>query len=192
MFNLRYIFLLQCSYQTAALQAFGKYRTIISPRSPKDAKRENKHKQKKETRRYGRFLSCMLFTLYESFAWQIFASLGLFTFARIACLLQLWIKTSDLDYTIWATPNQKNVRKHYIGDGDFRKHPISGVHKMTTSALAHVWNDAFRIKRSEAPPSWRMYSYTVTCFSPSLPPFSFSMGPVDPSVENPGKALLFS
>ena len=41
-------------------------------------------------------------------------------------------------------PIKKNVRKHYIGDGDFRKHPISGVHKMTTSALAHVLNDAFR------------------------------------------------
>ena len=40
------------------------------------------------------------FTVYESFAWQIFASLGLFTFARIACLLQ----TSGVDYTIWATP----------------------------------------------------------------------------------------
>ena len=45
----------------------------------------------------------ILFTLYQSFAWQIFASLGLFTFARTACLLQLWIKTSDLDYTVWAT-----------------------------------------------------------------------------------------
>ena len=28
----------------------------------------------------------------------------LVTFARIACLLQLWIKTSELDYSIWATP----------------------------------------------------------------------------------------
>ena len=32
-----------------------------------------------------------------------YSSLGLFTFARIACLLQLWIKTSHLDYAIWAT-----------------------------------------------------------------------------------------
>ena len=30
--------------------------------------------------------------------------LGLFTLARIACLLQLGIKTSELDYSIWATP----------------------------------------------------------------------------------------
>ena len=29
---------------------------------------------------------------------ETFASLGLFTFARIACLLQLWIKTSERDY----------------------------------------------------------------------------------------------
>ena len=35
---------------------------------------------------------------------QTFASLGLFTFPRIACLLQLWIKTSELDYSFWATP----------------------------------------------------------------------------------------
>ena len=35
---------------------------------------------------------------------ETFASLGLFTFARIACLLQLWIKTSELDYSIWAAP----------------------------------------------------------------------------------------
>ena len=161
MFNLRYIFLLQCSYQTTALQAFGKYRTIISPRSPKDAKRENKHKQKKETRRYGTFLSCMLFTLYESFAWQIFASLGLFTFARIACLLQLWIKTSDLDYTIWATPNQKNVRKHLL---------VMATLENTQSAASIKWQLLrllmCEMMRSEAPPSWRMYSYTVICFSP--------------------------
>ena len=31
----------------------------------------------------------------------------LVTFARIACLLQLWIKTSKLDYSIWATPKWK-------------------------------------------------------------------------------------
>ena len=62
MFNLRYIFLLQCSYQTAALQALGKYRTIISPRSPKDAKRENKHKQKKKKQDAmgALFLACFL------------------------------------------------------------------------------------------------------------------------------------
>ena len=34
---------------------------------------------------------------------QTFAPLGLFRFARIACLLQLWIKTSKLDYSIWAS-----------------------------------------------------------------------------------------
>ena len=35
---------------------------------------------------------------------QTIVSLGLFTFASMACLLQLLIKTSDLDYSIWATP----------------------------------------------------------------------------------------
>ena len=38
---------------------------------------------------------------------------------------------------------------------------------------------------------WKCLELTVSknCdrFSPSWPPFSFSMGPVDPSVENPGK-----
>ena len=35
-------------------------------------------------------------------AWLVI--LGLFTFAHIACLLQLRIKTSELDFSIWATP----------------------------------------------------------------------------------------
>ena len=39
--------------------------------------------------RHSRRLACLLSSL---------------TFARIACLLQLWIKTSELDYSIWATP----------------------------------------------------------------------------------------
>ena len=33
--------------------------------------------------------------------------LSLFTFARIACLLQLWIKTSDLDTLFGRRPNNK-------------------------------------------------------------------------------------
>ena len=37
-------------------------------------------------------------------------SLGLFTFVRIACLLQLWIKTRELDYSIWAPPKLKNMK----------------------------------------------------------------------------------
>ena len=82
MLNLRYIFLFTVFLpDRAALQAFGKCRTIISPRGPKGVKRENK--------KINQDASGMLFTLYESFVWQIFASLSLFTFARIACLLQL-------------------------------------------------------------------------------------------------------
>ena len=34
---------------------------------------------------------------------------------------------------------------------------------------------------------FKLYLKIVTPFSPSWPPFSFSMGHVDPSVENPGK-----
>ena len=76
------------------------------------------------------FTECTLFIQYVLFLWSIclpcayicdvrneykscvvthraadilVALLGLFTFARIACLLQLWIR-SDLDYSIWATP----------------------------------------------------------------------------------------
>ena len=41
-------------------------------------------------------------------AWQTFASLGLLTFARIGCLLQLWIKTSDL---FGRRPNNKTRNK---------------------------------------------------------------------------------
>ena len=57
-------------------------------------------------------LPCVIFDMYvtriHAVSWhttqQKFASLGLFTFARIAWILQLWIKTSVLDYSIWATP----------------------------------------------------------------------------------------
>ena len=41
-------------------------------------------------------------------AWQTFASLGLLTFARIGCLLQRWIKTSDL---FGRRPNNKTRNK---------------------------------------------------------------------------------
>ena len=53
--------LLHQFYQTAALQAFGRCRTIISHRGPKGAKRENKKTTTKEkTRRCRSFLSGML------------------------------------------------------------------------------------------------------------------------------------
>ena len=52
---------------------------------------------------YGSYVTKIDTALWHS-ARQTFASLGLFTFARIACLLQLWIKTSELDFSIWATP----------------------------------------------------------------------------------------
>ena len=66
------------------------------------------------------------------------------------------------------------------------KHPISGVHKITISAHAHVWNDPFW---SSAILNDVLMS--VTRFSPSWPLFRFLMGPMDPSVEDPGKNTAF-
>ena len=45
---------------------------------------------------------------HHDIAWQTFASLGLLTFACIACLLQLWIRTSDL---FGRRPNNKTRNK---------------------------------------------------------------------------------
>ena len=77
MLNLHYIFLFTVFLPDRGIAAlphfFGKCRTIISPRGPKGAKKENK----KRVRRCGSFLFSMLFTLCESFAWQTLASLGL-------------------------------------------------------------------------------------------------------------------
>ena len=41
--------------------------------------------------------------------------LSLFTFARIACLLQLWIKTSDLDTLFGHLPNNKVKNTNHKG-----------------------------------------------------------------------------
>ena len=41
---------------------------------------------------------------------QTFVSLGLYTFACIECLLQLWIKTSEPDYPIWRPNNYTCTR----------------------------------------------------------------------------------
>ena len=105
---------LQCSYQTAALQAFRKCRTIISHRGPKGAKRENnaKQQQQQKRRRCGSFLSGMLFTLYESFARQILASLGLFTWV-------VYVRTYCVPI---ATLNQnERSRLHFLGDAQIKK-----------------------------------------------------------------------
>ena len=88
MLNLRYIFLFTVFLpDRAALQAFGKCLTIYNQPTGSEGRKEGK--QKNKPRRCGSFHSGMLFTLCESFVWQIFASLSLFTFVRIACLLQL-------------------------------------------------------------------------------------------------------
>ena len=89
MFNLRYIFLfvLLLDRGIAGIREMPHYNYPEGFEGLGEGKQKKQQQQK--TRRYGSFLSGMLFTLYESFAWQIFASLGLFIFARIACLLQL-------------------------------------------------------------------------------------------------------
>ena len=96
-FNFRYIFLFTVFLRDRGIAGI---REMPHYSQPKGSEGRKEGKQQNKTRRCGSFLSSTLFTLYESFAWQIFASLGLFTFARIACLLQLLIKTSDIDYTI--------------------------------------------------------------------------------------------
>ena len=93
MFNLRYIFLfvLLLDRGIAGIREMPHYNYpegFEGRGEGKQKKQQQQQQQQQKTRRYGSFLSGMLFTLYESFAWQIFTSLGLFTFARIACLLQ--------------------------------------------------------------------------------------------------------
>ena len=89
MFNLRYIFLfvLLLDRGIAGIREMPHYNYPEGFEGRGEGKQKEQQQQQK-TRRYGSFLSGMLFTLYESFAWQIFTSFGLFTFARIACLLQ--------------------------------------------------------------------------------------------------------
>ena len=55
---------------------------------------------------FNRIKCCAAWHIARQTFWsrRLACLLGLFTFARIGCLLQLWIKTSDLDYLIWATP----------------------------------------------------------------------------------------
>ena len=82
MFNLRYIFL----FVFLLDRGIAGIREMPHYNYPEgfEGRGEGKQKtttttKKKKTRRYGSFLSGVLFTLYESFAWEIFASLGLFT-----------------------------------------------------------------------------------------------------------------
>ena len=86
MFNLRYIFLfvLLLDRGIAGIREMPHYNYPEGFEGRGEGKQKEQQQQQK-TRRYGSFLSGMLFTLYESFAWQIFTSLGLFTFARAYC-----------------------------------------------------------------------------------------------------------
>ena len=84
MFNLRYIFLfvLLLDRGIAGIREMPHYNYpegFEGRGEGKQKKQQQQQQQQQKTRRYGSFLSGMLFTLYESFAWQIFTSLGLFT-----------------------------------------------------------------------------------------------------------------
>ena len=112
MFKLHYIFLFTVflpDRSIAALpQFFGKCRSVISPRGPKGAKKENK----KLPRRFESLLSGMLFISYESFAWQTFAPLGSFTWL-------VYVRTYCVPI---STLNQsKRSRLLYLGDAQLEK-----------------------------------------------------------------------
>ena len=85
MFNLRYIFLfvLLLDRGIAGIREMPHYNYPEGfegrEEGKQNKKKQQQQQQQQKTRRYEGFLSGMLFTLYESFAWQIFTSLGLFT-----------------------------------------------------------------------------------------------------------------
>ena len=110
MFNLHYIFLFTVflpDRSIAALpQFFGKCCTVISPRGPKGAKKENK----KIPRRCGSFLSGTLFTSYESFVWQTFA----FFFTWLVYVRTYCVPISTLNQS-------KRSRLLYLGDAQLEK-----------------------------------------------------------------------
>ena len=117
MFNLHYIFLFTVFLPDRSISVLplflGKCRTVISSRGPKSAKKENK----KILRRFGSFLSGMLFTLYESFASQTFASLGFFTWLIYVCTYCVPIATVIQNKRSWSlflgeAQIKRNVSKH--------------------------------------------------------------------------------
>ena len=117
MFNLHYIFLFTVFLPDRSISVLplflGKCRTVISSRGHKGAKKENK----KIPRRCGSFLSGMRFTLYESFASQTFASLGLFTwlvYIRTYCLPIATLIQNNRSSLLFLGDAQikRNVSKH--------------------------------------------------------------------------------
>ena len=78
-----------------------------------------------------------------------------------------------------------NISQNLIGYGVFTL-----THSCKTLSQVYVKLDQCMIYllllRPVSKALSKLYLKIVTCFSPSWPPFSFSMGPVDPSVENPG------
>ena len=108
MFNLRYIFLLQSSQQTAALQAFGKCRTIISPRGPKGAERENKTTTTTKNK-----------TLWQLSFRHAFYLVRVVRVADIRVAWLVYIRTYCVPI---ATLNQnERSQLHYLGDAQIKK-----------------------------------------------------------------------
>ena len=131
MFNLRYIFLfvLLLDRGIAGIREMPHYNY---PEGSKGAERENKKKQQQQqqqqkTRRYGSFLSGMLFTLYESFTWQIFTSLGLFTWLVYIRTYCVPIAILMLNFTVTLLSNFFKVRKWCSDVEIVRTEKLSGL-----------------------------------------------------------------
>ena len=85
------------------------------------------------------FLACFLHTLDELLAWQIFTSLGLSVFTGIACQLQIWIKTSNLENSISPTPKKWVLVKLYLS------FQFSSVCLQTCSSTLPIWRPTYNL-----------------------------------------------
>ena len=80
-------------------------------------------------------------------ALQTFASLGLFTFASIAYLLQLWIKKSELNYSRLKSGKAKST---YLGDAQITRNLVKSVRNGNSNHVSH----AFHSKMAWPPPTY--------------------------------------
>ena len=186
MFNLRCIFLFTVFLPERGIAGIQRLRTIISHSGPKGAKRENsakKRQQKNKTLRelsfrHAFYLVRVVRVADISVTWLVYLACLRSHLLRSNCNFES--KRAILITLFGRRPN----KKMYVN--------INWWWRPNTQSAASIKWRLLRMltcemMRSKAPPSWGMYSYTVTCFSPSWPPFSFYVGPVDPRVENLGK-----
>ena len=93
-------------------------------------------------------------------------SLGLFTFVRIACLLQLWIKTKELDYSIWAPPKLKNMKCYSGGEKLVAtKIKISGSNTCSISSLKCATRTFLEVSRCSRAKQWQRNVQKLVCFA---------------------------